>query len=257
MIYNTVIDHLRKWCIDKARVHLGACTGYGGVADVVFRLVNELAFKLSTLIDKSFESDDTLKAEILNLIDVHYEPSLIKPENKSAEIQIDKTNRKLIAYMDELLQKGEALAPSGIPYQRVIVGREAASLIERFRSIWKYENTSYWYPLIGDEPNEIQNKFYIMYDRFKPYADQLKQRIGLPNVHIYGYGEEFFFPEHCIETTEPDAYGGCEMFYTDTYFSWAIYFSHENTVSFAGTIVPTAQELLAGEKAYWNQYKME
>ena len=78
---------------------------------------------------------------------------------------------------------------------------------------------------------------------------QLERIIGLPKIHIYSFGENNFRPEHCIETTELIEYGGCETIYTDKDFSWAIYFSHEGTVSFAGSIVPIAKNLLLTKKS--------
>ena len=47
------------------------------------------------------------------------------------------------------------------------------------------------------------------------------------------------------------------MIYTDKDFSWAIYFSHENTVAFAGSIVPTVKELLANEKEHWDKFEWD
>lgn len=52
-------------------------------------------------------------------------------------------------------------------------------------------------------------------------------------------------------------YGGCETIYTDKDFSWAIYFSHEDTVAFAGSIVPKAKELLSTKKEYWNKFEWD
>ena len=45
------------------------------------------------------------------------------------------------------------------------------------------------------------------------------------------------------------------MIYTDKDFSWAIYFSHENTVAFAGTIVPKVKEMMSKEKEHWNKFE--
>ena len=52
-------------------------------------------------------------------------------------------------------------------------------------------------------------------------------------------------------------YGGCETIYTDKDFSWAIYFFHEDTVAFAGSIVPKAKELLSTKKEYWNRFEWD
>jgi hypothetical protein len=47
---------------------------------------------------------------------------------------------------------------------------------------------------------------------------------------------------------------GCETAYCPKDFSWIIYYSHENTVTFAGTIVPQIKKLLRSEQAYWNRF---
>lgn len=253
MDFNTVIDRLRQWCVSKAGAYQKEYAGYGGMAFVGYQVACELEFKLSMLIDRSFENAGALREEILKLLDIHYEPSVIKPKNRAAESIIDRTNREFRGYLEEVLSETGSIVPSDLPYKRVIVCSEAAELIERFRSVWQYENTSYWYPLLGDEPKEIPDKFYIMFDRFEPYRKQMDQIIGLPKAHLYCYGEASFRPEHCIETAELIEYGGCEIIYTDKSFSWAVYFSHEWTVSFAGAIVPKAKELLLKEKSHWNK----
>ena len=256
MIFNTVINYLRRWCISKAEsFQKDAPTEHDGIAFVGYQAALELEFKLLTLIDKRFSNAEALKKEILDLVDVHYEPCVVTPINRSAQFILDKTNREFCECLEGLLSAGEPLAPIALPYQRVIIGSGASELKDRFRSTWGYVNTAYWFPLMGNEPIDIKDKFYIMFDRFKPYLPQLNQMIGLPQAHVYRYGENAFRPEHCIETSELVEYGGQETMYTDKDFSWAIYFSHEFTVAFAGTIVPKAQELLLKEQKHWNKYE--
>ena len=146
---------------------------------------------------------------------------------------------------------------ANIPYSRVIVGSEATALQDKFRSVWGYVNTSYWFPLMGDQPKEISEKFFIMLDYAEPYMKQIEQIIGLPQTHIYSYGEDVFRPHNCRETVELIGYGGLETIYADKNFSWAIYFSHENTVAFAGSIVPEVKELLSKEKEHWDKFEWD
>jgi hypothetical protein len=94
-----------------------------------------------------------------------------------------------------------------------------------------------------------------MFDYLEPHIKELEQIIGLPQAHMYSYGENFLYPEHCVETAELIEYGGHETIYTDKDFSWAIYFSHENTVSFAGSIVSKVKELLSDEKEHWDKFE--
>ncbi len=185
--------------------------------------------------------------------DIHYDPCIVKPENNLAQHIVDKINREFCDFSEDLLSRKEFLALAELPYKRVIVGSEAIALQEKFRSVWGYVNTSYWFPLMGDEPKEISNKFFVMFDYVEPYMQQLEQIIGLPKTHIYLYGEGAFKPQSCFETAE--LFCGCETIYTDKDFSWAIYFSHENTVAFAGSIVFAVKKLLSKEKEHWDKFE--
>ena len=257
MTFNNTINHLKLWCINKAKAYQQIYGNYGGITYVGYQVAYEMEFKLSALIDKSFDSVADLKREVVNLIDVHYEPSVLNPQNSLAKHIIDKTNREFCEFLEDIFAKSEALTLADIPYARAIVGAEAAALQDKFRSVWGYVNTSYWFPLMGDEPKEISEKFFIMFDYIEPYMNQVEAIIGLPQTHIYSYGESVFRPSNCIETVEIIEYGGCETIYTDKDFSWAIYFSHENTVAFAGSIVPKIKELLSNESEHWNKFEWD
>lgn len=257
MLFNNIVNHLKQWCVNKAGIYQTVHGAHGGITYVGCLISYELEFKLSTLIDKSFGCVEDLKREVINLIDVHYEPSIIEPQNSLAQHIIDKTNREFCEFLEEVLAQKESLALADIPYTRVIVGSEAIALQENFRSVWGYVNTSYWFPLVRNEPKEISEKFFVMFDYLEPYIKQLEQIMGLPQIHLYSYGESDFRPQNCIETVEFVEYGGHETIYTDKDFSWAIYFSHENTVAFAGSIVPKVKELLSKEKEHWNKFEWD
>lgn len=257
MTFNNIINHLKLWCINKAKAYQQVYGNYGGITYVGYQVAYEMEFKLSTLIDKSFDSAADLKREVVNLIDVHYEPSVLNPQNSLAKHIIDKTSREFCEFLEDIFAKSEALTLADIPYTRAIVGAEAAALQDKFRSVWGYVNTSYWFPLMGDEPKEISEKFFIMFDYIESYMKQVEAIIGLPQTHIYRYGESVFRPLNCIETVEIIEYGGCETIYTDRDFTWAIYFSHENTVAVAGSIVPMVKELLSNEKEHWNKFEWD
>ena len=256
MVLNNIINHLIIWCRGKAEVYRIAYKANGGGFSIGSTLVYELVFKLETLIDRPFESTDAFKREVLSLLDVHYEPGILKPQNRTMQYIIDKLKREFREYLDEVLANRDTLPLADLPYSRAIVGPEAAALQERFRSVWGYENNSYWFPLMGDEPKEVSDKFFIMFDHFEPYMKQFEQIIGLPRNHLYTYGETVCRPSHCFESAELIEYSGCETIYTDKSFSWAVYFSHEDTVAFAGAIVPAVKELLMGEKEHWDKFEM-
>ena len=257
MTYNNILNHLKLWCENKAKVYHEVYGAHGGITYVGYLIAYELEFKLLTLIDKPFEDTEEFKSEIQSLVDVHYEPSILNPQNSLVQHIIDKTNKEFGEFLEEVLSKQDSLHLADTPYMRVIVGSEANALQDKFRSVWGYVNTSYWFPLMGDEPKEIPEKFFVMFEYFEPYRKQIAQITGLPETPIYSYGENDFRPPNCLETVEIIEYGGCETIYTDKDFTWAIYFSHENTVAFAGSIVPRVKELLSKEVEHWNKFEWD
>lgn len=255
MRFNNEINHFILWCNRKAADYHAAYQGYGGVLYVGYQIAHELDFKLSALIDKDFENRAALREEILGSIDIHYNPAVLHPQNNTAKHIISKVNHEFCAYLDALLAK-EDLPLAELPYTRVVIGSEAVALQNRFRSVWGYE-ASYWYPLTRKKQGHISEKFFIMFDYLAPYMKQLEQIIGLPQVHIYAHGERSYAVQYCLETAHLVEYSGNETMYTDQDFSWAIYFSHEDTVAFAGTIVPKVKELLSNEKDHFDKFEAD
>ena len=258
MRYNEIINHLKLWCRNTAEIYEKVYQKHGDVTYIGYILATEWIFKLSTLMDKDFESIDELQNAILNLQTIHYEQPVRNPKNETSNYIIEKINAEFFEYLEEISSQKENLSLVEIPYNRVILGEEAEGLLEKFRKIWGYDGTDYWFPLINKKSSKIADKFFIGFDYVEPYIKQIEKIIGLPQEHIYCCDEEeFSYPKYCTETAEMIEYSGVECFYTDQDFSWAIYFSHEDTVSFAGSIVPKIKELLKDEEEHWNQFEWD
>ena len=251
MTYNNLINHLKIWC----RKNRAPYKKYFKKTYINSQIADRIEFKLSTLIDIPFENIDSLKREISYFIFVYCSTSALKPKNKFEKNIINKTIQEFANYLDNVSSEYETLDIADIPYKRVITGTEAVVLRDRFYSVWGYGCVEYWYPLEYDLIVEPIEKIYIMYDYFEPYIEQFKEMIGLPQNHLYCYNEKFYYTQNFVETNDLDEYHGFEVFYTDKDFSWAIYFSHESTVTFAGSIVPKVKELLSAEKEHWDDFK--
>lgn len=72
MTFNNLVNHLKLWCINKAEIYEKVYEEYRDDTYVGYLIAYELEFKLSTLIDKSFEDIEDFKREVLILVDVHY-----------------------------------------------------------------------------------------------------------------------------------------------------------------------------------------
>ena len=250
MTYNNIINHLKIWCRNNKK-------GYKKFLRKTYinsLIADKLEFKLSTLIDVPFDDVDSLKRELTYYIDTQCRPAVLNPENRFEKNVINKTVQDFCIYMDDILSRCDELDTAEIPYERMIIGVEAVLLRNKFYSVWKYGDSAYWYPLEKDNTESVE-KLFIMSGYFAPYIQQFKQMIGLPETHLYCFGEDFISTRNYVETNDLDEYYGSEMFYTNKNFSWAIYFSHENTVTFAGSIVPKVKELLSNEKVHWNDFE--
>ena len=72
MTFNNTINHLKLWCINKAKAYQQVYGNYGGITYVGYQVAYELEFKLSTLIDKSFGCMEDLKKEVAEYEDDLY-----------------------------------------------------------------------------------------------------------------------------------------------------------------------------------------
>lgn len=252
MKYNNVLDSLRCWCANMTEVYAKqycAERSNTGHSLLFFRylVTSELRYKLETLMDRDFADFQALLAEISRLIPVHWNATLSK--------RLDCEEANHVRAAEEAFSEYLATVTPDCPhpplaYVRNIIGEEAQWLIAKFHEIWNYDPVRYWYPLAGAVDD---SKLFVLFEHIQPYLDNIRQLIGIPENHIFQYGENWYpgVPA-CAEVDEISDYGGCETAYTDRDFTWVIYFSHEGTATFAGAIVPRVKEILAPAATHWN-----
>ena len=256
MVFSHILTHLIHWCDEQFMTYAEKAGNGVGLYYVGYQYACELRFKLATLVDREFDSLDAFRKEVIALLDIHYERAILNPPNQTAVAMIRSLRERFLEYFNSMAAEQGAVPLSEHPYIRVIVGEEGQNLIQRFRDIWGYDAGSYWHPLLGPAPELTFEMLFLMASYIEPYMEQIRQWMGLPYAHIYEYGEWYHaYPPHCLETVELGDCSGCESIYTDKDFTWAVYFSHENTVTFAGAIVPFAKELLAKEREHWNRFE--
>ena len=245
MNYNNVTDSLRKWCDDFMQLRH---TAYRRTAQnpFAYSVAFDIRYRLGMLVDADFSSYEAYLSAVSEEITFFPEQTAEGMSSKIKQYYIHSIFNGLQSYLATLTT--DCPAP-GLSYCRILRGDEARQIAERFYSAWKYD-TSYWYPLNG-EPSD--GRFFIPAKYFKPHISEFQSLTGIPQSHIYQYGESFSDRIHCAEVDFIDDFSGCEMTYSDKAFSWIIYFSHELTVSFAGTIVPGAMKILLREKEHWNR----
>lgn len=255
MIFNNVTNTLRRWC-DEATDRFceeyeteRANTGQS-IRFLSYLVTAELSYKLGTLIDKDHPSFDAYRKGVLDLLPIHMDYTLKKPLGKVEAYYVQRAETAFCKYMDTLLP--DCPCPD-VPYRRIIQGAEAERIADQVYEAWEYD-TTYWFPLNGMSG---EDKLFISPQRLHPYLEKISRVLGLPQNRIYEYGEAEYDSPHCAEVDALQDYAGAECAFLPKDFSWIIYFSHENTVAFAGTIVPRIKEILLPEKEHWNQLEWD
>lgn len=252
MRFNNAVWAVRNWCREASRRyyqtaemicedtgHLHCFTGV--------HFAREMEYKAGTLIDREFDSFAHFLEAARELVRGRISYAPIQEKDSAAQAQIAEAEKAYLAFLDSLTADAEA-EPE--PYYRVIVGEEKDRIAYAILEKWDY-STACWYPLQG-KPDE--GMLFLHAEILEPYMDRLLKLLGLPENHVYEYGESCFVGEHCAEVEDLYGYGGNEAAYLPKDLSWIIYFSHEGTVTFAGTIVPAVRELLIDEKDHWNRW---
>lgn len=250
MKFNHVIDTLRQFCLEKAAAYAEEYEQRGGLYFYRYLVMNELHVKLCTLVDREFSNFGACLAAVKALIPGHLNSTLQNP-SPVAEHFIREAEAAFRKRLESL--RPDCPAPK-IPYLRHLTGEEAECMAARFREKWDYVPQNYWYPMDGQKIRE--DRLFLSADYVEDYWEALEKLLGLPGTHVFCLNESNYpGGPACMEMVELIGYGGLENACCDRGFSWIVYFSHENTVTFAGSILPQVRRLLAAEREHWNRWE--
>ena len=257
MVYKNVNDSLRLWCRETAKAGAEKAAAQASKdlrsssAFLFCRALVELDFWLGCLTDADFPDYASYQQSVRALLREKARPALLR-ELKETGLPV--ILRAETAFGEKLSAlPPDCIAPD-IPYFRILPESESFLVKLRLSEQWAFEDNRSWYPLSGPE-KPIRELFFLPADRLTPYLPRLEKLLSLPAEHLFCLEESRSGRPNCFETAELEEYQGSELLYAARDFSWLIYFSHENTVSFAGSIVPAAKELLLDENAYWDRWE--
>lgn len=250
MGFDNVLYLLMDWCEQCSAKYTEAyLDGSAPMGYIPYRTADELRFKLSSLLEQEFSGYDAFRARILDLMNARYDLILKNLRNKAQMYWVQDVEREFLAYFETLSPESRGAAPEH--YERVILGEDAERIAARFAADWDYKPNSYWYPLSECGKEDM---LFLMQDLVESREGELLQLLGLPRQRMYCWGERNYSVNYVTETDTLAFYSGLECAYTDKDFTWLIYCSHEQTVTFAGKIVPGIKALYAVEKALWNRF---
>lgn len=240
MIFNNVTDTLRHWCIEYANKAWNAYSPADShdfrpsTSSLLYRTASELAFQLGTLTDQDFPDFSSYCRAVRGLLPVPILPPLGHAASRIEQYYIQKAER---AFLEEFSRLSPDCPSPGIPYFRVLPEAEASIVKRKLAELWDCHENQYWYPLSAVRIPKEQ-LFYLPSSSLENDLEKLAALLDLPQQHAFCLFESWFDQPNCVETGELAAYAGSESFLAAKNFRWLIYFSHEDTVSFAGSIVP-------------------
>ena len=222
-----------------------------GKSSCFFRylVTNEIEDQLCTLVDEEFMDFEEFLGLARGILTAYGDVRLKKPP-EDALAYIREAEEAFLALLETV--QPDCAAPE-IPYLRYLTGEERKNVIVRFRASWGYIPHKYWYPMNGQESRE--DRLFLHMDHVEDYLLEIERFLGLPENHIYSYGEGDCAGRDCMEMAELVGYNGFENACCDKDFTWLIYFSHEETVTFAGSILPEIRKLLEPEREHWNRWE--
>lgn len=208
---------------------------------------DEMAYKLLYLVDREFEAFGGYLDAVRELVPMRKSYVLQNEKDPEALALLREAEEECLDFLARVKETDTA-EPEG--YCRVILGEERERLEYAILEKWGY-CVDYWYPLKGGFD---ESKLFLNVEYLEPYRDRLCRMLGLPENRLYDYGESFFDDGQLSEVDEIVGYGGNEVAYLPKDLSWIIYFSHEETVTFAGEILPRVKEVLLPEREHWNKW---
>lgn len=253
MKFNNVIDTLRLCCRELSARYAEEYEEQYRKSECFFRylVTGEIEAQLCTLVDEEFPDFGEFCGLVRGIPENYTDPRLKNPSPEALEY-IREAERAFLEGLDGV--KPDCKGPE-IPYFRYLTGPERQNVIAQFREKWNYIPHKYWYPMTGGESRE--DRLFLHTDHAEAYWPEIERLLGLPKNHIYSHGECILPGLDCAEEAELVGYGGFETAYCPKDFSWIIYFSHEETVTFAGAILPQIRKILEPERLHWNRWECE
>ena len=253
MNFNGVTEYLLRWCVEKReeyfRRNLQERADTGRSLLFVKRFFfDEMTYKVLYLVDRDFSDFGAYQAAVRELIPLRKSYVLEHEKDPEALALLLKAEQECRDYVNRLRETD--WAPSKC-YCRAVFGEERERLEYAILEKWNYR-AEYWYPLVGSPVGET---LFLNVEYLEPYWDRLCALTGLPEARLYEYGESCYEDGQILEVDVMESYGGTECVYLPRDLSWIIYFSHEDTVTFAGSILGAVKELLADEREHWNKWE--
>ena len=238
MIYNNITNTLRLYCREQFIYWWEQYRQNGGYAHYAYHRLQAIAFGLEYLTDLDFPGIDQYKEAVYSLLT---NPQLMRElpgKHPAGQALVDLVTEQFISTM-EMLQPDCPSPP--INYRRQLRGEDAQWVKQQFADRWGYRYPDYWYPLTQESKPEPS--FFVTWDVAERHLPELEDFFAQKGL-CYEFGESgaplWSTCAECAVTLFCP-----ELAHAAKDFSWIVYCSHEMTITFAGSIVPQIQKIMA------------
>jgi len=199
------------------------------------------------LVGRKFRSFNLCQQSLLNAADTQD----LLVDNPTNDIQKRAMEDERQKYRDFILSHNENdllnMEVKRIKYRRLLTDQESKKVRKILLEKLGYDG--YWYPIcVGDTP---ENVLFLMTEYVLPFEQNIINAVKSLSLNKFYAIDEFHNDyKHSIECFNLSLY---ETFCCDDTFEWAVYGSHEGTISFGGDkLLPQIKELLKDYEEKFN-----
>jgi len=195
-----------------------------------YNAIDAILKGIETIIPADYTDFKVLKRDIIQFGLENETAAISNPDNDIEATAIQEERKKFRAYAEAITEK-EVKNVEPLPLRRRLKIEEKQSVRHMLQDTWGYDG-DYWEPLLEKSPREtvfILRKHIT--DDDSVFIKQLLAKKGIRNLYeINETGDDY---ETDLEGFE-SSYSNHEVMYVDETYKWAIYGSHEETVTFGG-----------------------
>lgn len=195
-----------------------------------YNAIDAILKGIETIIPTDYTDFKLLKKDIIQFGLENETAAISNPDNNIEANAIQEVRKKFREYAEAITEK-EVNNVEPLPLRRRLKIDEKQSVRHMLQDAWGYDG-DYWEPLLEKSPREtvfILRKYITNDDSV--FIKQLLAKKGVS--HLYEINETGDDYETDLEGFEP-SYSNHEVIYVDETYKWAIYGSHEETVTFGG-----------------------
>ena len=205
------------------------------------------------LVGRKYKSFNLCQQSLISAADFG-DPFVDNPRNDIEKMAMEDEKHK---YQEFILSHNENdllnMEVKRIKYKRLLTKYESKKVRKVLSAKWGYDGC--WYPIRGSDIPA--NVLFLMTKCLSPFEQSIIDLIkGISLNKYYAIDESRNDYKHSIKNFNLELYQGSEVFCCDDTFEWAVYWSHEGTVSFGGDkLLPEIRELLKDYKEKFNIFE--